>query len=81
MSLKGVDGAGWHKAHELAIPSNMRLVPQPSYSPEFNPAEHVWEYIRKNETRCQVFGDLDKVMDSAETSLHRLHKRQKCSVP
>jgi transposase len=37
-----LDGAGWHKAHELTVLSNMRLLSLPPYSPELNPAEHVW---------------------------------------
>lgn len=69
-----LDGAGWHRAHELAVPSNMTLVLLPPYSPELNPAEHVWEYIRENDMRNLVFSDLDKVMDVVETSLHRLHE-------
>jgi hypothetical protein len=68
-----LDGAGWHKAHDLVVPSSMSLVPLPPYSPELNPAEHVWEYIRENEMRNLVFPDLDKVMDAVETSLHHLH--------
>jgi hypothetical protein len=35
-----VDGAGWHHSAELVIPSNMRLIEQPAYSPEVNPVEH-----------------------------------------
>ena len=68
-----LDGAGWHKAHDLVVPSNMTLVPLPPYSPELNPAEHVWDYIRENDLRNLVFPDLDKVMDAVETSLHHLH--------
>jgi len=69
-----LDGAGWHKAHELTVPSNMRLLPLPPYSPELNPAEHVWEYIRENDIRNQTFNTLDEVMDTVETSLHHLHE-------
>lgn len=69
-----LDGAGWHKAHDLIVPANMTLVPLPPYSPNLNPAEHVWEYIRENDIRNQVFPDLDKVMDTVEISLHRLHE-------
>jgi hypothetical protein len=69
-----LDGAGWHRAHDLTVPANMTLVPLPPYSPELNPAEHVWEYIRENDIRNQVFSDLDKVMDAVEVSLHRLHE-------
>ena len=70
-----LDGAGWHKAHELVVPSNMTLVPLPPYSPDLNPAEHVWDYIRENDMRNEVFPDLDRVMDAVETSLHRLHEQ------
>ena len=69
-----LDGAGWHKALDLVVPRNMTLVPLPPYSPELNPAEHVWDYIRENDMRNLVFSDLDKVMDAVETSLHRLHQ-------
>ncbi len=69
-----LDGAGWHKAHDLIVPVNMTLVPLPPYSPDLNPAEHVWEYIRENDIRNQVFPDLDKVMDAVEVSLHCLHE-------
>jgi hypothetical protein len=29
-----VDQAGWHEAKDLQIPENIRLIPQPAYSPE-----------------------------------------------
>lgn len=70
-----LDRAGWHKAHELVVPPNMTLVALPPYSPDLNPAEHVWDYIRENDMRNEVFPDLDKVMDAVETSLHRLHEQ------
>ena len=69
-----LDGAGWHKAHELTVPANMRLLRLPPYSPELNPAEHVWEYIRENDIRNQIFNTLDEVMDTVETSLRHLHE-------
>jgi hypothetical protein len=42
-----LDGAGWHRAGDLAPPSNMRLEFLPPRSPELNPAEHVWEQLRE----------------------------------
>ena len=53
---------------------SLAMVPLPPYSPELNPAEHVWDYIRENDMVNLVFPDLDKVMDAVETSLHRLHE-------
>ncbi|HKF37940.1 MAG TPA: hypothetical protein VKB35_13680 [Ktedonobacteraceae bacterium] len=31
---------GWHRANDLQVPENMRLIFQPAYSPEVNPVEH-----------------------------------------
>jgi hypothetical protein len=36
-----LDGAGWHKAKDLKLPSNLRLLSLPPYSPELNPVEHL----------------------------------------
>ena len=38
-----VDQAGWHSAKDLVVPENIRLIPQPAYSPELNPVEHIWD--------------------------------------
>ena len=66
---------GWHRAHELAVPTNMKLLALPPYSPELNPAEHIWEYLRENEMRNRIFNDLDEVMDAVETSLYHLYQK------
>ena len=42
-----VDRAGWHDADALIIPENMRLILQPASSPELNPVEHLWDYLRE----------------------------------
>lgn len=38
-----LDGAGWHLQQEMDCPSGVELVPLPPYSPELQPAEHLWE--------------------------------------
>ena len=45
--LMVMDQAGWHLAGELVVPENMRLLFLPPYSPELNPAEHLWEALRE----------------------------------
>ena len=37
-----LDGAGWHTGQEVRAPPGVELVPQPAYSPELQPAEHLW---------------------------------------
>jgi hypothetical protein len=41
-----LDGAGWHVSEDLCVPANLTLIPLPPYSPELNPVERVWEYLR-----------------------------------
>jgi transposase len=41
----GLDTAGWHTAPNLAVPDGIRLVYLPRYSPELQPAEHLWPVL------------------------------------
>jgi transposase len=54
-----MDQAGWHIADGLEVPPNMRLVFLPPYSPEINPAEHIWDTLRENVIGNSVFSSLD----------------------
>jgi len=57
------DGAAWHKAKALNIPSNIILFFIPPYTPEMNPIEQIWKEIRKRGFKNEVFPTLDKVID------------------
>jgi transposase len=37
-----LDGAGWHTGEAVQVPEGLHLIPLPSYSPELQPAEHLW---------------------------------------
>ncbi len=67
-----VDGASSHVAKDLAVPENIRLLRLPSYSPELNPQEHVWDEIREKEFPNRVFADLPSVSRQLESGLPRL---------
>ena len=57
-----LDGAGWHGAGDLAIPDNLTLLPLPRYSPELNPVENVWQYLRQNRLSLRVWPDYDAIV-------------------
>src|SRR3954466_6133625 len=40
-----LDNAGCHTAPNLVVPEDLRLVYLPSYSPELQPAEHLWPVV------------------------------------
>ena len=58
------DGAGWHQTGgRLRVPSNISLLHLPPYSPELNPVENVWEYLRANKLSNSVFDTYDTIVD------------------
>jgi hypothetical protein len=67
-----LDGAGWHRATALRVPQTIKLLPLPPYSPELNPVEHVWEWLRDNIFKNHVYDTLDQVMDTLCEGLKRL---------
>lgn len=70
--LMFLDGAGWHKAKDVCVPDSIKLMPIPPYSPELNPTEHLWEYIRENHFGNKVFDSLDEVETHLTEALNTL---------
>jgi len=61
-----LDGAGWHVSEDLTVPPNLTLIHPPPYSPELNPVERVWEYLRDRWLSHRVLaGGYDAVVDAA----------------
>ena len=58
------DGAGWHSSNSLAVPDNITCVPLPPYSPELNPVENLWQYLRQNHLANRVFDSCDAIVDA-----------------
>ena len=46
-ALMVIDGAGWHTSKSLLVPDNITLVRLPPYSPELNPVERIWLFLRE----------------------------------
>ncbi|MSR82168.1 MAG: IS630 family transposase [Candidatus Latescibacteria bacterium] len=49
----------------------------PSYSPDFNPIEHLWQAVKKGATHNKYFPTLEAVIDSVETALRFLCRHRK----
>lgn len=67
-----LDGASSHKSKELKVPENMELVLLPPYSPELNPAEQIWNRLRKGYFANKVFDSLDAATSQAERGLSNM---------
>ena len=58
-----LDQAGWHIAKALAVPANITLVLLPAKSPELNPVENIWQFMRDNWLSNRVFKSYDDIVD------------------
>ncbi len=67
-----LDRAGWHTTGALAVPANITLVFLPPRSPELNPTENIWQYLRQNHLSNRVFDTYDDILEAACQAWNRL---------
>ena len=60
-----LDQAGWHGSPRLIVPDNITLLPLPAYSPELNPVERVWLYLRERFLSNRLLADYTAILDAA----------------
>lgn len=70
-----MDRAGWHTTGALRMPKNIIPVFLPPRSPELNPVENVWQYLRQNWLSNRVFPDLAGIVDACVRAWNRLIDR------
>jgi transposase len=59
------DQAGFHKSKTLKIPDNITIIPLPAYSPELNPVENLWHYLRSHYWSNRAYRDYDDLRIAA----------------
>jgi len=67
-----LDQAGWHGSNALAVPANVTLVPLPPYSPELNPVERIWLYLKERFLSHRLLDDYDAIVTAACNAWNRL---------
>ena len=67
-----LDGAGWHRGKTLRVPANITLVPLPPYSPELNPVERVWLYLKERFLSVRLLNDYKAIVTAASRAWKRL---------
>lgn len=72
-----LDGAGWHQSGgALRVPDNISLLHLPPYSPELNPVENIWQFLRQNYLAHSVFDDNEAIVDACCNAWNKL-----CAIP
>ena len=69
-----MDQAGWHIAETIQVPENMQIVFLPPYSPELNPAEHLWDDLREKDFANRAFSSMNAVEEVLVQGLRRLEQ-------
>lgn len=62
-ALVVIDGAGWHTMDTAQPFDNLSLLKLPPYSPELNPIEQVWQWLRQRYLSNRRFSDFDDIVD------------------
>jgi transposase len=71
-----LDRAGWHTAKALRVPENVTLIHLPPKSPELNPVENLWHYLRSHYWSNRLYRTWDDLRDAAAQAWRRV-----CLVP
>jgi transposase len=75
-----LDRAAWHCSDTLHIPGNLELIHLPPYSPELNPAEKLWQWLRRHVTRNRLFSSDRQLEDALQTALRQQTDHQRKSL-
>lgn len=67
-----MDRAGWHTTGKLNVPRNISIILLPSRSPELNPVENVWQYMRQSWLSNRVFPTYDAILDAGCDAWNKL---------
>ena len=58
-----MDQAGWHTTGKLEVPENISIITLPARSPELNPVENIWQFMRDNWLSNRVFKSYKDIVD------------------
>lgn len=59
-----MDKAGWHTTPALQVPATLSLLHLPPRSPELNPQENVWQFLRQTYLSNRVFDDYEAIVEA-----------------
>jgi transposase len=75
-----LDQAGWHVAKALQVPDNITLLHLPPYSPELNPIERVWAYLRSHYLSNRVYLDYEDLFATTRDAWNQLTDQRRQSI-
>jgi transposase len=79
LNVVQLDNGKFHHSSQLKIPDNVLLVFQPPYSPELNPIERIWQYI-KQELSWELYDNLDEIKEKVRSFLEEFSSETIASI-
>ena len=71
------DGAPWHRARRVARAAaelGLELVPLPGYSPDLNPIEGLWKWMREEVTQLTCYGSVRELFDACKRFVEAINR-------
>jgi transposase len=59
------DGAGFHTSGKLQFPDNVTVLQLPPYSPESNPMENLWHFVKSHYWSNRAYSDYEELEEAA----------------
>jgi len=56
----------------LVVLDNIGLLHLPPYSPELNPVENIWEYLRQNDLSNRIYATYEAIVDACCVARNKL---------
>jgi hypothetical protein len=57
---------------KLKVPNNISLLPQPPSSPELNPQENIWQFLRQNYLPNRIYDTYEALVDACREAWNDL---------
>ena len=75
-----LDRAGWHVAKRLRIPENITLLYLPPYSPELNPMERLWWWMKQHNLSNRIYADYEALFNASCEAWNQLNPQRLMSI-
>ena len=75
-----LDQAGWHLSNTLQVPENGTLLHLPPYSPELNPVERLWAFLKSHYLSNRAYDNYDHLFRACGKAWNQLTPEQLCSI-
>jgi transposase len=75
-----LDRAGWHLSKGLQVPENITLLHLPPYSPQLNPVERLWAYLKSHYLSNRLYENYDHLFRTCGEAWNQMAAEQLSSI-